>query len=205
MPIVPAEPTDVQETASCLVSAFAADPLISYFFSTALDRRDEGAIEFFSLLLRARIELGMPIRIAKQDGRVLGAVMGYDTSRPAWPAALDRAWEAMEASVPGMAERFAIYQAIADAGAPSTPHYYLGVLGVHPSAWGKGLGRALIEAFCRISEADPRSTGVYLETGAPQNVPIYERCDFRETHRAPLGAGTLWCFLRSHPSATPPA
>ena len=205
MLIVPAEAADVHETASCLVAAFEADPLISYFFATALDRRDEGAYEFFSLLLRARIELGMPIRIARDEGRIVGAVMGYDTTRPTWPAAVDRAWETLEVSVPGMAERLALYQGIANAGAPSAPHYYLGVLGVHPSAWGKGLGRELIEAFCRVSEADARSTGVYLETGAPQNVPIYQRCGFRETHRAPLGAGTLWCFLRSHPSATPPA
>jgi ribosomal protein S18 acetylase RimI-like enzyme len=56
---------------------------------------------------------------------------------------------------------------------PPKPHYYLRLLGVHPSFQGKGYARALLDALHTRSEADPRSTGVYLETANPQNVAFY--------------------------------
>ena len=41
-----------------------------------------------------------------------------------------------------------------------------------PEARGTGTGGALLQAFCRLSAADPRSSGVYLETGNPDNLPF---------------------------------
>lgn len=57
---------------------------------------------------------------------------------------------------------------------PLEPHYYLVFLGVHPQFQGKGYARALLDAVHARSEAHPISTGVYLETANPRNVPFYQ-------------------------------
>jgi ribosomal protein S18 acetylase RimI-like enzyme len=57
---------------------------------------------------------------------------------------------------------------------PPKPHYYLVFLGVHPHFQGKGYARALLDALHARSEAHPLSTGVYLETANPRNVPFYQ-------------------------------
>lgn len=198
MQIAPAQATDVEEATDCLVSAFARDPLIDYFLFGLPEPRDEARRTFFSLLLRARLAMAAPVLVARDGGRLVGAAMGYGANRPDWPEALERAWEAFEAGVPGMNERSEHYAAIKKAGLPPAPHYYLGVLGVAPGRQGQGLGQALLESFCALSAADPASAGVYLETATPANLPLYRRAGFTPTHSAPLGMGMLWCMYCKH-------
>jgi hypothetical protein len=54
--IVPAQVEDVDEATSALISAFATDSPIDFFFLTIPERRHEAAREFFSLPPFARIE-----------------------------------------------------------------------------------------------------------------------------------------------------
>ena len=89
----------------------------------------------------------MPAYVLQQADRALGAIMGYDTSRPGWPAALAAEWRQFEVDVPGFAARLAVYEKICDAHQPSEDHYYLGVIGVDPSLQGKGAGKAMLDAF----------------------------------------------------------
>lgn len=205
MLISPAQPADVEATARCLTEAFAGDPLLGYLFVSVPERRADAKLEFLTLLLEARIALGMPVLLAREDGRIRGAVMGYSTSRPDWPRALAERWARLESSVPGLPERMADYEAIAAAGVPGEPHYYLGVMGTDPSVQGRGVGGRLLEAFCALSIADPASHGVYLETATPANLPFYRRAGFVQTHQGALGAATLWCLFLSHDAARPRA
>ncbi|MBK8543474.1 MAG: hypothetical protein IPL62_07795 [Caulobacteraceae bacterium] len=64
-----------------------------------------GIETFFAILLRARIALAMPADVLDQNGEILGAIMGYDTSRPSWPTPLTEEWDRFEASVPGFTGR----------------------------------------------------------------------------------------------------
>lgn len=203
MQITPSTPADIEATARCLTATFADDPVTGYFFQTVPEHRQACLARFFTLLLRARLALAMPVLAARDGDRIVGAAMGYDTARPEWPAALDAAWNEMEASVPGMAERTAHYGAVSAPGEPPVPHYYLGVIGTDPGWQGRGVGRALLAAFCERSASDPKSRGVYLETATPANLPFYARAGFVQTHRAALGAGTLWCLYLDH--GKPPA
>lgn len=138
----------------------------------------------------------MPVLVARDAAGICGAAMGYDTAPPAWPQDLAQAWDRFEAYVPGLAERMAVYDAIAEKGKPAVPHYYLGVLGVDPARHGLGIGKQLLTAFCERADADPLSGGVYLETANPANVRFYERAGFVETGRGPMGSATLWCMFR---------
>lgn len=154
--------------------------------------------QFFSLLMRARLALEMPVLVARDGTQVLGAAMGYKTDRPAWPSDLAEEWDRFERSIPGLPDRIAIYDEIAEKCKPAAAHYYLGVIGVDPGLQGKGVGTRLLEAFCEMSAGDGLSGGVYLETAQPTNVAFYERAGFMETGRGALGSDTLWCMYFHH-------
>ncbi|MBM4218114.1 MAG: GNAT family N-acetyltransferase [Gammaproteobacteria bacterium] len=190
-----AERADLAAAVEALGAAFAADPLISFLFDSAGERRDECACEFFRLLMSARLGCSMPVLVAREGARIVGAVMGYDTSRPGWPEPLKERWKRLMAGVPGVVERLGSYEGLADRHMPAEPHYYLGILGVAPAEQGRGIGGALIASFCALSAADPRSTGVYLETASPVNLPLYRRGGFAVTGEGPLATATLWCMF----------
>jgi GNAT superfamily N-acetyltransferase len=192
---------DVEATAPALAASFALDPLIAYFFRTHPRGVAPAAREFFSQLLRLRIALGMPALVLRAGDRIVGAAMGYDTERPVWPEPFASAWTRFEAETPGFSERLHAYEELARAHQPPAPHYYLGVLGVHPGTQGTGAGKALLLAFCRRSAGDPLSSGVYLETSNPQSREFYLRNGFVERGAGALDGTPLWCLFRSDTEA----
>lgn len=186
--------SDLDDAVAALGAAFAGDPITGYLLG-----REPGhgarVTRFFSLLMRARLALGMPVLMARDGAGIRGAAMGYATQAPPWPEALARDWDRFEQAIPGLPERLAVYDAIAERGRPPVPHYYLGVIGVDPACQGHGIGGRLLQAFCELSVRDPTSGGVYLETATPTNVRFYERAGFVETGRGRLGDATLWCLF----------
>lgn len=197
MQITAATSSDLDPAIDCLASAFAADPLTQFLFGPGPGYRDRVS-QFFSLLMRARLALDMPVLLARDAAAIHGGVMGYTTARPSWPKAIADEWDHFENSIPGLAERMAAYDAIAERFKPSLPHYYLGVIGVDPAMHGRGVGARLIQAFCARSVSDRLSCGVYLETANPANVPFYERAGFEITGQGRLGNATLWCLFLGH-------
>lgn len=187
---------DVDAAVAVLGEAFASDPLMVYLFGDDPRGLRTSVIAFFTILLRVRLELGMPAFVLDRDGEVLGAVMGYDTSRPAWPAGLVEEWRRFEASAPALAARLAAYDQICSAHQPGEDHHYLGVIGVHPFLQGHGAGKALLEAFCEGSRADDRSHGVYLDTANPRSLEFYDRNGFGLRGEDRLGPSPIWCVWR---------
>lgn len=195
MEIVAVRPDDLEPAIDCLVPAFAADPITRFLLQDGPGYENR-LRTFFSLLMGARMALGMPVIAARDASAIHGAAMGYTTAPPAWPAEFAQAWEMFESAIPGIAGRMAAYEGIAEACKPHVPHYYLGVIGVDPAAHGRGVGKQLIEAFCALSDSDEPSGGVYLETANPANVRFYERAGFATTGTGTLGDATLWCMFR---------
>lgn len=58
----------------------------------------------------------------------------------------------------------------------STDAWYLSIVGVHPSAQGKGLGEALLRPT--LQEATRLGVSCFLETFTPRNVRFYNRLGF---------------------------
>ncbi len=191
-----AEPGDVDGAISALGEAFARDPLMLHLFRESPECARAGAEGFFSILLRARLALGMPAFVLVNDGKVQGAAMGYDADRPAWPQPLADEMQRFEAGTPGFAARVDAYGRLADAHEPAEDHYYLGVIGVHPSLQGKGAGTTLLDAFCAPSFADPRSHGVYLETASAAGLRFYVRNGFERRGEGSLDGTPVWCLYR---------
>ena len=98
-----ADPEDANAVLATLGDAFARDPLMLHLFAENPEGVRAGAVAFFSILLGARLALGMPVYVLQQADTVSGAVMGYDTLRPAWPAPIAETWRRLEAAIPGFA------------------------------------------------------------------------------------------------------
>ena len=197
MKITPATPSDLNESVGCLAMAFARDPITGFLLRTGQGYRDR-VTQFFSLLMRARIALKMPVLVARGTSGIHGAAMGYATSRPAWPLDLAEEWDRFEKATAGLTDHMAVYDEIAGKFKPSAPHYYLGVIGIDPNLHGRGIGTQLLTAFCDLSASDRLSSGVYLETAEASNVAFYERAGFAESGRGSLGDATLWCMYLPH-------
>lgn len=197
MDISRATPTDLHPAVGRLVRAFRQDPITGFLLQDG-PGYDERLARFFTLLMRARLALDMPVLVAREGADILGMVMGYTTTPPAWPSDLAGAWEDFERSVPGLTDRMAVYEGIATEYAPTVPHYYLGVIGVDPAQHGHGIGMRLIKTFCGLSAADDLSHGVYLETAEPSNVSFYQRAGFIHAGRGTMGSATLWCMYLPH-------
>jgi len=197
MEIARATSSDLVQAVDRLTHAFARDPITCFLLQDGPAYR-ERLTRFFSLLIRARLALGMPVLVTRDGDEIHGIVMGNTPSPPAWPSDIAQEWEDFERAVPGMVDRLAIYEGLAAQFAPTVPHYYLGVIGVDPALHGQGIGMRLMSSFCDLSTADGLSHGVYLETGEPSNVRFYERAGFVETGRGTMGDATLWCMYRPH-------
>src|SRR4029078_6604074 len=99
---------DLDEAVGCLASAFAQDPITGFLLQTSQGYR-ERVTHFFSLLMRARIWLKMPVLVSRGSDGIDGARMGYSTVRSEWPVALAEEWVRFEKAIPGLTDRMAIY------------------------------------------------------------------------------------------------
>jgi ribosomal protein S18 acetylase RimI-like enzyme len=64
---------------------------------------------------------------------------------------------------------------------PGQPHWYLATLGVEPSQWGRGAGRALLADLVLRVDAD--ATPAYLETDRPELERYYRSAGFELRER----------------------
>jgi len=197
MEIATANLTDLGEAVDCLAGAFAEDPITGFLLQPG-PTYSKRVTQFFSLLMRARLALDMPVIVARGATNIQGAAMGYATVHPAWPRDLSEEWDYFERAIPGFSDRLAIYDEVAIRAKPPMPHYYLGVIGVDRKSQGSGIGMQLLQSFCNLSASDPSSCGVYLETANASNLRFYERAGFLETGRGNLGNATLWCLYLPH-------
>ncbi|NJM23429.1 MAG: GNAT family N-acetyltransferase [Richelia sp. SM1_7_0] len=79
---------------------------------------------------------------------------------------------------------------------PSSPHFYIKALGVHPQSQGKGIGNALLSQIHQMSEEDSNSQGVALDTQTSDNVTYYQRFGYRISTTAKLENVENWFMFR---------
>lgn len=195
MQVATAAISDVEQAVICLAAAFAEDP-ITGFLLQAGPNYPQRVTQFFSLLMRARLALNMPVLVARDAAGIRGALMGNTAAPPPWPSDLEDEWDRLNLSFPGFNDRAALYDEIAQKSKPPAPHYYLGVIGTDPAVHGLGVGTRLLMSFCDLSDSDRLSSGVYLETANPSNVGFYQRAGFVVTGQGSLSSATLWCMFR---------
>ncbi len=77
---------------------------------------------------------------------------------------------------------------------PDERHWHLGPVGVDRLLQGKGIGGALLRAFC--ARMDTEASASYLETDKPQNISIYEHFGFRTIGEGRVLGITNWFMMR---------
>lgn len=77
---------------------------------------------------------------------------------------------------------------------PKAPHWHLGPVGVERPLQGKGVGGAMLRAFC--ARVDAEGAPAYLETDKSLNVAIYERFGFRTVAEDQILGITNWFMTR---------
>jgi ribosomal protein S18 acetylase RimI-like enzyme len=78
---------------------------------------------------------------------------------------------------------------------PQEPHHYLSLLGVHPLFQGKGYARSLLDTLQVCSKTHSLSTGIYLETANPYNVPLYQHFGYHIINKLDInGIDTFTMF-----------
>lgn len=161
---------DVEPAADTLTAAFA-----DYAFTRhtiAADRHLERLREFQRIFLA---EIGIP------HGRVW---VSEDLQAVAvWSTPAGDAGTTLEALLPRLidlagdrAEAYASAEATMATHRPTTPVWFLGTVGVAPSAQGRGLGRAVLSPG--LENAEVEGTRAFLETSDRRNVRLYASLGF---------------------------
>jgi len=148
--------------------AFAADPIVRYWFRGSSDFLKWWR-QFVLALGERGLDGGACDVTADFEGVALWLPPGVEPD-PARVGALD---------LPGTeesAEASAEFRTEMDRYHPTTPHWYLWTLGVDPRCQGRGIGGALLKH--RLTQVDAEHAAAYLEASDPMNVPFYERHGF---------------------------
>jgi GNAT superfamily N-acetyltransferase len=197
-----------EEAAMVLLDAFEDDPLAIFIMRGAYAPYSDFMYwdylyELFRFSCSVRLHLGWPLKGALLDGKLVG-VAGYTMPDGGeWPPLLEEIYDRLKWFLgPKSSGQLEEYSRIADEMRPRERHYHLGMVGVHPSAQGRGIARALIEPLHALSESDPLSTGVALDTENPKNVPLYEHLGYHVTGERNLGEITIWAMFRPNGAAS---
>jgi GNAT superfamily N-acetyltransferase len=77
---------------------------------------------------------------------------------------------------------------------PSSPHWYLSLLGVDPNRQGIGVGSALLDAW--LASVDCEAAASYLETDREENLGLYRGVGFAVQQRIEVLGTPVWCMWR---------
>ena len=78
---------------------------------------------------------------------------------------------------------------------PDEPHFHLGPVAADAGKQGRGIGSALLEAFC--TRVDQDAAVAYLETDKAENVGFYARFGFETVAEADVIGVPNWFMRRS--------
>jgi ribosomal protein S18 acetylase RimI-like enzyme len=186
---------DHGKVGSALGAAFADDPVFQWLIPVDVDDRDRRLATFFTSMTRSYLRRGKYVYCAG-DG-VAGALWSAPGS---WALPMS---EVVREGVPSLrafgrhVARALRCQLYIESKHPKDPnHWYLGYLGVAPTAQGQGLGATMLRTV--LEQADAAHVPAYLESSNERNLSLYERHGFTVVEATPLlGRGpTVWRMWR---------
>jgi GNAT superfamily N-acetyltransferase len=189
-----AVPSEVPVLAGVLARAFAADPMVVW----PLVSGDE-------LATRIRATFEIVDTAFAGEGWIYTAGDGLGVMSLLPPASSEREREIGDAIAPAIAaltpdggERYERFWAWIGSMIPTEPHWLLDQVVVEPAAQGRGIGRAMLDFAIGLAEHD--RLPLFLETGVPGNLPLYQHFGLRvmEAADAPDGGPRIW-FMRRDP------
>jgi len=190
-------PGRLDEAVEVLCLAFTGYPAMRYILDPAPCGAVVGLRHLFGYFTDSRMARGWPVLGVDVDGMLAGAAnVTPPGPAPELRSLIERFETLCLALGPAAVERFRTFAEACNEMEPTTPHYYLGSIGVRPGQQGRGVGRALIEAVHELSRRDPASEGVALSTESPDNVALYEHLGYRVVGERQLDWLHTWTMLR---------
>ena len=205
----------LDEAAAVLAAAFEDYPLSRYIFDGHGSRYMEVMTATYQMDCLWKLELDWPILGILAGSSLAAVALVLDFSRdPHNPIPPDCPLYEMEDSLnrsfgPQTHARVLEYYAAKEAGKPSSPHLYLEEMGVLRSQRGKGFGGLLLQRINRLSEENPYSTGIGLDTQVPGNLSLYRHFGYQVTSQRMIGPVPNWFMFcptgkpNSHDAGTP--
>lgn len=188
-----ASDADREQILDVCTAAFVSEPAFRHFFRDAYDPH---ARSFLGCLLDVRLAGGI-VWVGEVDGRIASASMWDPPGGNRLPQDdQDRMWFATMAAFPAdAAARLDSYDERVHGLAPTTEHYYLGILASDPELRGRGHGGAALKPG--LAAADAENLPTFLETGTESNLGFYAHFGFEVTGELELDGGTrVWCLTR---------
>ena len=181
-----ATPADRERTLGSLVAAFARDPVLRHLFpdDATYPRYAEA---FFGDLFDRRVGQGTIWTIERGASVAMWDGPTGMSSAPTTPLS-----ELLPADALARVKAYdkAVHRAL-----PTTPFWYLGVLGTHPDQAGRRWGHALMEAG--LNRAQAEGLPAILETSNPGNVGVYTRAGWEVLSE--VDATPLHVWIMRHP------
>lgn len=182
--------------AAVLARAFHDDPMFVYVEPDP-ERRRRVLPWFFGAVIRLGRRRGRCDQMV--DAAAIWLAPGQTALGPAVLARSGLILAPLRWGPPAFRRFVTITSAFEEAGAAvhrDTPFWHLFVLGVDPSAQGRGLGGRVIAPV--LAEADRAGQPCYLETLVERNLAFYRRHGFEvASHHQPSGLPPFWTMWRA--------
>jgi ribosomal protein S18 acetylase RimI-like enzyme len=188
----------LSEAVDVLARAFANDPMAQYMLGVSNLSLDKSLKELFVFSCEVRLLLDWPLLGVWTDNDQLAGVAGMTLpGHVEWPESLQIVYKNLKSQIGSQAvSRLETYSQLADTNRPAEPHYQLGMIGVAPEHQGKGFGGRLLDTVSEMSGTHPESSGVWLDTENPRNVPYYQRFGYEIKAHNILDGIDVWGMFR---------
>ena len=185
--------SDLQEAAQMLARSMASNPLHLAIFKNTNPPALRKQEKMFSFVLR------MPhneMFVAKDNGKIVG-VMCYCSSEYCKMSFLNKLIS-ISKMLPALGSSLLPvlkWRMNWETHDYRQPHLHFGPLAVDPAYRNRGIGKALLQHFCKF--ADSTSQAEYLETDKEENVMLYEKFGFRVVETDVLFGVQNWFMVRT--------
>ncbi len=192
------------QAVAVLVEAFNDYPAMREFFlHHAMDEKEyqQWLNLTMGLTFDQSLYLGDPL-VGTIKNETLVAVMcclrtGMSQDEENWPEPLQQSYAVWVNAVGEEGVRkFELYAEICDKYRPSENHYFVDCLAVLDSHRGNGYAKVLLQYCVNLSNADPGSNGVALDTEAARNVTFYQRLGYELSGESEIEGMQCWHFFR---------
>jgi len=190
--------TSLDVAVEVLALAFENAPLIRYLLPHQGSMYYSQIREFFRFTCETRLDLGWPLIGTLSNTQLTGVACISVPENKDWPTSLVKKYEKLMSFIgTESVSRLERFSNLSNHYTLRQPHYYLSAIGIHPNFQGRGFGRVLLDTVHEMSELHPASTGVYLETANPVNVPFYEHFGYHLVSKDKLDdIVDLWYMFR---------
>jgi len=202
--VIPLDDSYREDIVDVLTAAFQDDPGMRHLCGEDRERRLRRIRVLWEEGQRWQRALGEPILGVLRDGRLAGAAVIND---PDASGSTLYEWRWILGLTlrlgPGLTRLNLRKNRLMDLHTPQRPQFLLHILGTLPDYRGMGCGKSLLSAISGLSEAHPRSEGVWLETENPGNVELYRHFGYDVIHEFDCAGIRGWTMFRPNGATSP--